>query len=139
MKPADKASDLFVQARTDLMRKELPRFGFGYRLALAEDLAQPGRLKAARLLADFGHGAVTQVQRENVRRLFSRNSSITWGDVRRGLLPPLTRQVIARLTLEGDLACNWSAPITDATKFRWVGRHESLERGARAPTIASIR
>ena len=139
VKPADKASDLFVQARTELMRKELPRFGFGYRLALAEDLAQHGRLKAALLLADFGRGAVTPIQREHARRFFGGISSISWGDVRCGMLPPLTREVVARLTLEGDLACDWSVPITDATEFRWVGRHESLERVARAPTISAFR
>lgn len=139
VKPAAKASDAFVRARTELMRAELPRFGCGYRLVLAEDLEQPGRLEAAQLLADFGHGAVTLVQREHARRFFSRNSSITWGDVRLGLLPPFTRQVIARLTLEGDLACDWSVPITDATEFRWVGRYESLGCAVRAPSIHAIR
>lgn len=139
VKPAAKASDVFVRARTELMRAELPRFGFGYRLALAEDLKQPGRLEAAQLLADFGRGAVTPMQREHARRLFGGSSSISWGDVRCGMLPPLTREVVARLTLEGDLACDWSIPITDATEFRWVGRHESLERVARAPTIPAFR
>jgi hypothetical protein len=123
VKPVAQAMQPEVALRTQLLVRELPRFGYTYRLVLAHELAEQPRLNNAGILLRFGRNKVPELQREYVRRIIVREGSLKWGDACSGRLGTAGREVVCRMLLEGALAFDMTAPIVPTTVFR-------LRRGA---------
>ncbi len=117
-----------VAERTSLMTAELPRFGFRYRMMLAEDLGgQPGLVNAL-LILQYGRRAISIQERQLVLRFFNNHPEIQWGDVIAGLLGTRGRMYVCRLLLEGVLSLDISQPIRSETRIYPVGSAGNVSR-----------
>ena len=92
-----------IFARTQLLKQHLPRFGYQYEVAVAEDLRREPRLQNAALLLRHGRQALTFENKEHARRLFASAGALLWADVVAGLYAPFTLQQACRMVLNGDL------------------------------------
>lgn len=108
-----------VAARTALMERLLPRLGFTYRMALAEDLAKEPRLSNAIQLLKGGRTPVPLLAWEHLRQAFARSPAISWGDILDGALGNDGVRHVCRLILEGRLSMDLSKPIERRTPITW--------------------
>jgi len=111
------AHDSEVIARTELLTAELPRWGYQYRLILADELGRQPRLDNAGLLLRFGRVPNSQAERELIRRTFQEVRGLTWEAACSGAIGPRGCGVICRLTLEGMLLVKMNSPIVASTVF----------------------
>lgn len=117
VKYASDAADPFVRARTSLLERSLPRWGFTYRLVLAEELARQPRLSNVRTLLKYGRNPVSDLERERLRRLLLIAPSIRWDAALNGALGPRGAAIVCRLTLEGVLSLDLEQPLGPDSQF----------------------
>jgi hypothetical protein len=125
IKPASSVLNPFICARTRLLQKALPRYGYQYRLVFGEDLAQQPRLSNALELLKHGRTSINESTREHIRQILLKVPYITWGSATNGDLGVNGRAVLSRLALEGFLKLDMQQPLTPQTRF------ESGPSGAR--------
>lgn len=116
-----------IQARSRLMTECLPRFGYQYGIALAEDLRLEPRLKNACLLLKFGREAMSFEAREFAQRLFEAHHHVLWQDVIENCLAPFTLQHACRMILDGELLIDIDQTLDKATVLSTVKTHQLLE------------
>jgi len=114
--------------RTELMIKGLPKFGYHYRMVIAEDLATQPRLKNALMLLRFGRLDIPIVERERLRRLLMTVQELTWGAILKGALGARGKVFACRLILEGVLRIDMTAPLCEQTVITKVGNGNAWER-----------
>jgi len=117
VKRQSKALEPEVLPRTALLSRALPRWGYNYRMVLAEELARQPRLGNANLLLRLGARAVGDCDREAIRRVLIERGSMTWLQACRGDYGSRGRENLCRLVLTGVLAIDMNAPISSATQF----------------------
>ncbi|WP_156404502.1 TnsA endonuclease N-terminal domain-containing protein [Curvibacter sp. PAE-UM] len=119
IKPAKQAQDPEVQVRTALMEEELPRFGYRYRLLLAEDLALQPRLKTCSYLARYGRQPIHAHAREWARRMFAQEGHLCWNDIQGGALGARGVALACRLVLEGSVTLDLDKELGASTVLHW--------------------
>jgi hypothetical protein len=92
-----------VLARTALLTEKLPRFGYQYGVALAEDLRRQPRLQNAAFLLRHGRKHLSFAEKEYARVLFSTVDSLIWDELVAGKHAPFTLQHACRMVLNGEL------------------------------------
>lgn len=117
------ALDPEVQRRSVLMARDLPLFGYGYRLVRRSELRSGPELGNADLLLKQGRDEVPMLQRELMRRLFATQGSLTWGELVAGVHGRCALRHVSRLILEGRVEYDRTQPIHHGTTLRWVGRN----------------
>jgi len=113
IKPASEART--VAQRTKFLTEHLQHLGFAYRVVLGEELARQPRLRNIQEILKFGRADISSADRELVRQILERTSSISWKSAARGDLGVHGRHVLAHLFLKGALICNVNEPIANAT------------------------
>lgn len=101
--------------RIELFRATLPKFGYGYRLVVAEEIESGHRLANSEVLLRYGRKPVPLIERERIRRIILRAGGISWQSVLDGHVGPSGREYICRLLLEGVLHIEISRPLTGHT------------------------
>jgi hypothetical protein len=124
VKPESEAEELVVVRRTALLIKELPLWGYTYRVVLAKDLAMQPRQGNACFLLGFGRRAVTACEQEFVRRALTRHGSLLWSDACCGEYGSRGREILCNLVLRGVLTIELNLPISPSTRF--VARKEEF-------------
>jgi len=104
-------------ARTNLMITGLKRFGYVYRVVTGEELALQPRLDNCRLLLGFGRTPITAKDREMVRLLLRKQTTISWYEAQSGLLGNQGKTILSRLVLDGVLAFDTRYVICETTRF----------------------
>lgn len=114
-----------TKIRTALLTHALSRHGYQYKLILGEDLKQKPFLSNAELIIKFGRRPISLIQHESIRRAFSGNPAVKWGEIVSGRLGKDGRQIVCRLILEGELVFEFDQPLQSDT----VIRAQSSSRG----------
>lgn len=102
-----------VAERTAFLANNLPEYGYGYQLILAEVLAKQPRLDNVKRLNKLGRRPVSIFEKECIRRLFTNEPVISWGVFEQQ--PQKVLRNICRLILEGKLNIDLNVPISTAT------------------------
>ena len=124
IKPREQAEKPEVLERTRILQASLPRWNYSYELMVAEELATQPRLSIAVRLLRFGRPAVPLLERERVRRILESVPFVCWSQATSGLLGPLGRAALCRLTLEGEVECEWNQPLGPSTRFFLRGHRQ---------------
>lgn len=106
--------------RTELMSSDLPKFGYKYRMVIAEDLAVAPRLSNALMLLRHGRTNIPTLERERLRRMMGDVSELTWGAVLAGAFGKRSKAYVCRLVLEGALRFDMNAPMSERTLISTV-------------------
>lgn len=114
IKPKSEATRPENMARTELMTKALPEFGFIYRMISAEDLARNTRMANVITLLKYGRAEIPVLDREKLRRLLDQ-TDFPWGAVIDGALGLNGRSYVCRLVLEGAMTFDLEEAITHDT------------------------
>lgn len=122
VKPRSKALAPEVLARTALLSRVLPRWGYEYRMVFAEDLATQPRLSNANLLHRFGARAVGDCEWEAIRHAAEKRGRLIWSEACRGDYGPRGREILCGLVLRGILTIDMDSPLSLNTHF--VARRE---------------
>lgn len=117
VKPDAKAEEPELVRRTALMIKDLPAWGYTYRVVLAKELAAQPRQRNAYFLLGFGWRPVADGEREFIRRAINQHGSLLWADACRGEFGPKGREILCNLVLRGVLAIDMNASISPTTRF----------------------
>jgi hypothetical protein len=117
VKPESKALEPEVAARTALLVRSLPLWGYTYKVVLAEDLAVQPRQYNAFFLLGLGRRSVTDSERECVRRSIDKQGSLLWSDACRGRYGARGREILCRLVLMGILSIDMNSPISSNTRL----------------------
>jgi hypothetical protein len=120
IKEAHEAYKPEVIYRTSVLSRLLPRYGYRYRLVIAESLKAGPQLENAKLLMKLGRNPVSPLQRERIRKLFQQFESLPWMALIQDEDGLDLRPQICRLILEGALTFDGTKPLTDTTHIRWV-------------------
>lgn len=104
-----------VARRTELMAKFLPTYGYFYKIVIAEDLKVNPRLNNVTHLLQYGHKAVSLIEREQIRQLFKKSDVQEWGFFQLGTPGGVFHRVICRLILEGVLKVDINQPLVSST------------------------
>lgn len=115
VKTAEDASSPEIVERTTVLTRELPAWGYTYRLILAHDLAMQPRLTNALILLQYGRRPTTMIEREMIRQLLQHADGLQWGDICAGLFGPQARAIVSRMVLEGALCVDMHTPISRST------------------------
>lgn len=118
IKPAEGALDSETVARTALLTQALPYYGYQYRMVTGEGLSREPRQSNVVTILHFGRKEITLVEREYIRRAFTKNQTITWGDAVDGAFGKMGRHHICRLILEGELIFDIEQPLSNSTVLR---------------------
>lgn len=107
-----------VFARTNHLTPLLARLGLRYRVRFIDkDRYQP-TLSFCRSVLKFGRSDIGLTEREAARRLFAAQSDLTWGDITGGCLGARSRNIAARLLLEGEIdADDYRRPLRPHTRL----------------------
>jgi hypothetical protein len=117
VKPRSKALERKVLARTALLTRALPRWGYEYRMVFADDLARQPRLSNANLLLRFGARAVDECGWEAIRGMVKRKGRLVWSEACRGDYGAKGCEILCGLVLRGILAIDMNVPISSTTRF----------------------
>lgn len=118
IKTDEDAASLDVEARTLLMTRGLPAFGYSYRVALSSELERQPRLGTALKILRDGRASITPIEREVVRCAFVRGELRHWGDLRDCSLGFYrARAAVTRLVLEGMVRISTDSPLCDRTEM----------------------
>jgi hypothetical protein len=116
IKDAASAADPEVVVRTRLMEKELPKFGYRYRVVLGEALGMEPLLSNARAVIKWGRRARPDpAETEALRQAFVGDSFRRWGEVLSGTFGPDGRAGVCRLLLTGVLRMDIRQRLTPET------------------------
>ena len=113
---AEAAQPEFAE-RTRVLEALLPELGFSYKLVVAEELAKQPRLNNVLLLLKYGRPPVDAMDREKLRLVLVETGGVAWHSALDGSLGQSGRELLARLTLEGELVADLNKPIGPATRF----------------------
>lgn len=111
--------------RAALMTSELPKYGYEYRLVIAEELRRQPRLNTVLTLLQWGRQDIPLVDRERLRLHFVNTPSVTWDAVLNGELGPDGRRYVSRLLLEGALSYDMDQPLTHESVLKLAVADES--------------
>lgn len=125
VKTYDDASRPEVLRRTALMTRELPRFGYEYRLVLAEALARQPHLDNAKALLRHARRNLSFETRLAAQQLFASRHAVDWADFAVGRLLPLRLADAYALVLRGDLIFDVDEPLAPGNAFT-VSRRSAL-------------
>ena len=117
VKPRSKALEPEVLARTALLSRALPRWGYAYRMMFAEDFARQPLLSNANLLLSLGKRAVSDCELETVRRIMAEQGTLVWSEACAGNYGLRGREILCNLVLRGALTIDMNLPISPATEF----------------------
>jgi hypothetical protein len=117
VKPRSNALEPEVLARAVFLSHVLPVWGYEYRTVLAEDLASQPRLNNANLLLSLGKRAVSDCEREDVRRTMTEQGTLAWAEAYAGNYGARGRETLCSLVLRGVLTIDMNVPISLATEF----------------------
>jgi hypothetical protein len=117
VKPRSNALEPEVLARAAFLSRVLPGWGYEYRTGLAEDLASQPRLSNANLLLSLGKRAVSDCEREDVRRTMAEQGTLAWAEACAGNYGRNGREILCSLVLRGALTIDMNVPILAATEF----------------------
>lgn len=117
VEPRSKALEPEVLARTALLSRALPRWGYAYNVTFAEDLARQPSLGNSTLLLSLGKRAVSNCEWENVRRTVAEQGSLVWSEACAGNYGRNGREILCSLVLRGALTIDMNLPISSATAF----------------------
>ncbi len=117
VKPQSKALEPALLARTVFLSRALPRWGYTYRMMLAEDLARQPRLNNANLLLRFGARGVGDSEWEEIRRVVQQRGRLIWSEACRGDYGPKGCEILCGLVLRGILAIDMNSPVSPNTHF----------------------
>lgn len=115
--------------RTQLLTETLPRFGFGYRMVIGEDLARDPRQTNVSTILRFGRSDISSVDRERLRRHLASGRAINWGDVLDDAYGKDGRNHFCRLVLEGALVFDFEQPLCRETMLHPTARRSSKPVG----------
>jgi hypothetical protein len=113
-----KGADAFredVVARTRLMERTLPAFGYRYRLVTGDELGAEPLLSNVRTMLRWGRSELDWAEREMLMDVFAENRTRRWGEVLSGRFGPNGRAIVCRLILEGILRMDIRRPLTPET------------------------
>lgn len=116
VKPRCRALEPEVLARTALLSRVLPRWGYEYRMIFAEDLARQPRLNNASLLLRLGTRAVDDCEWEVIRRTVEQTGRLVWSEACRGDYGAKGCEVLCGLVLRGVLAIDMNSPVSPTTQ-----------------------
>jgi hypothetical protein len=117
VKPESKALEPEVAARTALLIRSLPVWGYAYRVVLDTELAAQPRQRNAFFLLGYGRKPATDCERESIRRAMNRCGALLWSDVCNGEYGPRGRNVVCSLVLRGVLTVDMNSPVSANTRF----------------------
>jgi hypothetical protein len=117
VKPESEALRPAIAARSALLAKHLPRWGYSYRVVVGQDLAKQPRLSNASMLLCFGRAAVTERNQEFIRLILRCQNSLLWSEACSGAYGPKGREILCGLALRGLLTIDMSAPWSPSTRF----------------------
>jgi hypothetical protein len=117
VKPRSKALEPEVLARTALLSRALPTWGYAYKVMFAEDLARQPRLGNANILLSLGKRAISECEWENVRRTVAEQGALVWSEACAGNYGRNGREILCSLALRGVLTIDMNLPISPATEF----------------------
>lgn len=120
VKTPENANRLDTRSRTAIMAEGLPEHGYGYRVALSDDLRAEPRLKNVVQLLRHGRRPVPIEIREQIRTLMKLAKAISLGQVASGALRPLNRAAAFNLVLEGKLWIDLDSHWNQSTLLHWV-------------------
>jgi hypothetical protein len=106
-----------VLIRSALLATHLPAWGYGYRVAIGNDLAKQPRLRNANLLLGFGRYQVTEREQELIRLAVQREGALIWSDACAGAHGVNGRQILCSLVLQGVLALDLNSAWLPETRF----------------------
>jgi len=111
-----------IAVRTALLTSALPTYGYTYRLMTECDIQMPpARLANAQYLLRHSRGTVIEVvDYERVRLAFTHRTPITFADIKAELLGSHGHGLVCQMIIEGTLAIERGAPITDRTRIEWA-------------------
>jgi hypothetical protein len=124
VKSESQAEEPEVVTRTALLIQGLPFWGYTYLVVLAKDLSMQPRQCNACFLLGFGRCAVTDCEREFIRRALARHGSLLWSDACSEEYGPRGREIFCSLVLRGVLTIDLNLPILPSTRF--VARKEDI-------------
>jgi len=117
VKPRFEAQESEGIARTALLSRALPKWGYEYRMVFAEDLAIQPRLSNANLLLRFGTRAIDDRECEEIRRAVKQRGRLIWSDACRGDHGASGCEVLCGLVLRGILTIDMNSPVSPTTQF----------------------
>ncbi len=106
-----------VHLRTAFLAHALPQWGYSYRVLYGEDLAKQPRLGNAIRLLNFGHHHVTECEQEFIRRALKQRGALVWSEACSGIYSARGREILCRLTLNGNLSMDMDAQWSPDTQF----------------------
>lgn len=117
VKPRCEALRPDVRVRTSFLTQALIQWGYVYRIALGEDLAQQPRLDNANVLVRFGRKPVTDYDYDIIHRALCNRGTLNWSEACRGDYGASGRESLCGLALRGMLRINMDVPISPSTEF----------------------
>jgi hypothetical protein len=117
VKTAANAADQSIVERTAVLRRELPRHGFTYRVIIADDLYRTPRLENVSKVLDWGRNHLALADREAIDRIISLNGNIALKCNRGQTVGPEFKRHLSRLVLEGQLDFDVERPLTNRTVY----------------------
>lgn len=120
IKPVGQAHKPEVQARTELMQRQLPILGFTYRMILGHDLERNPRYANVCKILKVGASPVPLLAWERIRQVFAQVPAVTWMEIQRGAFGADGLRYACRLALEGHLRIDLSAPLGPRTLVTWL-------------------
>lgn len=122
VKTAAQSKDPEVMQRTALMSRELPKFGYDYRVIIGEDLARKPRLANISYLLRHGRRPATLLQRERLYQVFrAAVGKLSLGMFQKGGQAADLRSTMCHLILIGILSIDIDQAWNAATIISWKG------------------
>ncbi len=116
-------------AKTQFISTEMMRYGYAYKVVIAENLNTEPRYNNVLTLLKYGRTPVSCIDKERVRRIFESARVIEWGAIINGALGDSGRQIICRMVIEGVLLFDIKQKWTDITRFYWNAHFQKTIRG----------
>lgn len=107
------ALDPFIRARTALLQRLLPQYGYAYRLFISSHISREPRLSTVTKLNQLSRCEISILDKERLRRALNNESFLRWGDVSNGKFGERGRCHIARMILEGNLEINLDEELSE--------------------------
>lgn len=113
--------------RTEILKPLFTQLGIRYRLVTVDKESAKGVDAYSASLVRFGRSPISQLEREKARRFFERTQAISWLEAESGVLGEKSKNIVARLLLEGELtASERSAAISSSTEIVASSETQSL-------------
>ena len=127
IKDANDPLDSELLRRTRILEHQFAQLGVQYRLIPVDKESAKGVDSYSASLVRFGRSPISNIERERARRFFERTRRISWQDAESGCLGERSKNIVARLLLEGELtASERSAPISSKTEIVATSEIQSL-------------